>query len=363
MKVFIVTGEASGDLYGGFLTREMRALDPSIAVMGAGSSRMREAGAEILGDPTAFASIGFVEALAHFKHYRALFATLRRALEERRPDVVVLVDFPDFNLRLAPHVKRLGIPIVYYISPQLWAWRPGRIRRMAELVDRVLVIFPFERELYERRRVPVTFVGHPLFDVIAARPPAADLRAELGSPLIGLLPGSRMKQYRTLMPRMAEAAERIRAARPDARFVVAGAPTIPLDAPRPDGIPFLHDRTHDVLSSADQLLTASGTATVEAALYGVPMVVTYWVNPLAALLVRPLLKVDRFAMVNLLAGRDIVPELYQSKAKPKLMADAVLDMLRPERAAEVKAALAAVRDSLGGPGASRRAAEQVLAIL
>lgn len=359
MKVLIVTGEASGDLYGALLTRELRALDASVEVMASGSSRLREAGAEILGDPTAFASIGFIEALAHFKHYRALFATMRRALEERRPDVVVLVDFPDFNLRLAPHARRLGIPIVYYISPQLWAWRPGRMRQMAELVNRVLVIFPFERDLYERAGVPVTFVGHPLFDAIAARPKPADLRAEIGSPLIGLLPGSRMKQYGTLMPRMAEAAARIRAARPDARFVVAAAPTIPIDAPRPDGIPFLHDRTHDVLSSADQLLTASGTATVEAALYGVPMVVTYWVNPVAALLVRPLLKVDRFAMVNILAGREIVPELYQDKARPELMAEAVLDMLRPERAAEVKAALAAVRDSLGGPGASRRAAEEI----
>lgn len=366
LKLLIVTGEASGDLYGSLLSREIRALAPEATVLGAGSDRMRAAGVEILGDPTAFASIGFVEALSHLLHYKKLFSTLRTALEEHRPDALVLIDFPDFNLRLAPHAHRLGIPIIYYISPQVWAWRPGRIKQIRRWVKKMLVIFPFETRLYEEAGVPVGFVGHPMLDVIAGQDAPTDLRAELqvpsGATLIGLLPGSRMKQFRALLPRMTEAAGWIRETLPSARFVIAGARTIPADAPRPDTIPFLHDRTHDVFSSADAILTASGTATVEAALYGVPMVVTYWVHPLAALLGGLVLTVERYAMVNILAGREIVPELYQFKAKPARMAQEMLQMLKPERRETVRRDLAAVTRSLGGPGASRRAAEEILSI-
>jgi lipid-A-disaccharide synthase len=365
MKVLLVTGEASGDLYGSLVARELAALRPGVQLLGAGSARMREAGVRILGDPTAFASIGAVEALKNLGHYRALLRTLTEALAAERPDVLVLVDFPDFNLRLAPAAARLGIPIVYYISPQLWAWRYGRIRQIGRLVRKVLVIFPFEEELYRREGIPVRFVGHPMLDVVASRGRPADLRAELGvapgEPLVGLLPGSRLKQYRTLLPRMAEAARLAATERPRAAFVVAQAPTIPPEAGGAGGIPVARDRIHDVLGSADALLTASGTATVEAALYGVPMVVTYWVHPVAALTLGPLVRVPHYAMVNLLAGRRLVPELYQFRARPRLLAEALSELLQPDRREAIRWGLARVRDSLGGPGASRRAAEEILA--
>jgi lipid-A-disaccharide synthase len=365
-RILIVAGEASGDLYGAMLARALRARAPTADLVGAGSEQMRAAGVRILADPTTFASIGIVEALSHLRRFLDLRRTLQRALQQERPDVLVPIDFPDFNLPLAERAHGLGIPVVYYVSPTLWAWRPGRIHTIARVVRRMLVIFPFERELYERAGVPVTFVGHPLKDVVAERGPARDLRAELGigpeAPLVGLLPGSRLKQYETLLPRMSAAAALVRREWPRARFAIAQAHTIPPGTPAPDGIPVVRDRIHDVLSAADALLTASGTATVEAALYGVPMVVTYWVHPLAALTLGPLLRVRDYAMVNILAGRRIMPELYQFKARPALLAGALSALLPLERRATLRWHLSLVAEALGPPGASGRAADEILRV-
>lgn len=363
MRILIVTGEASSDLYGSLLARELRALRPDVQLDGAGSDRMAAQGVTIVDDPTKYASIGIVEAFKNFKHYRNLMRVLTERLATHRPDVVVLIDFPDFNLRFGPRAKALGIPVVYYISPQVWAWRESRVRDIAALVRKMLVIFPFEVEFYKKAGVDAEFVGHPLCDIVAERPGVKTLCTELGfypgAPVVGLLPGSRRKQFDTLGPMMVDAARLIERDVPNVKFVVAGARTISDEHLKSLGLPYVHDRTADVLETADAVITASGTATVEAALHGTPMVVTYWVNPVAAMLLGPFIKIDNYAMVNILAGRTIVPELYQKKATPENLARATVAILRGG-AAEMKKGLAEVKAKLGGPGAGRRAAEAIL---
>lgn len=363
MRVLIVTGEASSDLYGSLLARELRALRPDIEIDASGSDLMAAQGVTIVDDPTKYASIGIVEAVKNLKHYKNLMRVLTARLTTHRPDVVVLIDFPDFNLRFGPRAKELGIPVVYYISPQIWAWRPGRMKQIAALVRKMLVIFPFEADLYRKAGVDVEFVGHPLADIIAARPGVKTLAAELGfypgDPVVGLLPGSRRKQFDTLGPIMVEAARLIQRELPKTNFIVAGARTIDVERLRSLGLPYVQDRTADVLETADAAIIASGTATVEAALHGTPMVVTYWVNPVAAWILGPFIKIDTYAMVNILAGRTIVPELYQDKACPENLAGEILAILKGG-AADMKKALADVKARLGGPGASRRAAEAIL---
>lgn len=360
--LLLVAGETSGDLHGANLSRALRALDPSIRLVGAGGPRMREAGVELVDDTTAYATIGAVDAFRQMHRYLRLYRLLGSALLRWRPDACVLIDYPDFNLRFAGRAHDLGVPVIYYISPQVWAWRAGRIREIRQRVRKMLVIFDFEEAMYREHGVDAVFVGHPLLDRIPSERDRR-LRDELGvgsSPLLGLLPGSRPSQFRRLMPRMAEAARLIRAEIPEARFVVGCAPKIdPKPAMRP-GLDVVWNRTPEVMSAADLLITASGTATIEAAIHGTPMIVTYVLNPLMVAVAKRIVRVKNYAMVNLVAGREIMPELYQSKAKPELLAREAVAILREGRLPRMREELAEVRRRLGRPGASDRAAREVL---
>lgn len=369
--ILIVAGEASGDLHGANLARELRKREPGAVLIGAGGPRMREAGVDLLAETTRHAAVGIVEAFHHLHHYAKLYRLLQSALKSRRPDAVVLIDFPDFNLRLAERVHDHGIPVVYYISPQVWAWRPGRIKLIKRVVTRMVVILDFEEKLYRDAGVPVSFVGHPLLDALK-QVDRAGLRRELkveGGPLVGLLPGSRTKQFSSLFPILQKAAGRIAQEVPGARFVVACArginPKAALDRRAKSPVPFevVWDRTPEVLGSADLVITASGTATLEAALYGVPMIVTYKVSHLSALTLGPLIRVKNYALVNIVAGREVMPEYYQFRAKPDLIAKEAISILTDStRRESMRRELAEVRRKLGEPGASRRAAEQVLEV-
>jgi lipid-A-disaccharide synthase len=364
--VLIVAGETSGDIHGANLARALKQLDPSIRIVGAGGVHMREAGVEILVDPTAHATVGLVEAFQSMHRHARHFRLLQSALKTHRPDAAVLIDAPDFNLRFAERVVDHGIPVVYYVSPQIWAWRKGRIRTIKRLVRKMLVILDFEEKIYRDAGVDVTFVGHPLLD---ARKDVdrETVRQELGAPktLIGLLPGSRQKQFRSLFPIMKEAAELIGKEIPEARFVVACAPNINPKQALGQGLEVVWNRTPDVMAASDLLIVASGTSTLEAAIYGTPMIVTYKLNPVTAYLLGPLvwLNTKNFSLVNILAGKRIVPEYYQAKAKPKLLAREAVSILRGGRLPEMRRALDEVRRKLGAPGASRRAAEEVLKIV
>jgi lipid-A-disaccharide synthase len=289
------------------------------------------------------------------------------------PDVFVAVDFPDFNFRLAHAMRRLGVPVVYYISPQLWAWRPGRMKTMRQIADLVLVIFEFEERIYREAGVPVEWVGHPLLDVMPAATSKPALRAEIGArgdePVVALMPGSRQNEVREILPDLVAAAGRIRSRLPSARFVVARAPHLADDLllplaglANPAAIVF-DGRADDVLEVADVALLASGTVTVQAALHQCPMVVVYRLSSLTYRLGRPFVQVSTFAMANLVAGRTVVPELIQDQFVPERVAEEALRILTdPATASRVRSDLAEVRSRLGEHGASRRAASAVLGV-
>ena len=374
IKVMLSCGEASGDLYAGALTTEIRRLDPNADVFGLGGERLAAAGGRVAADYGGLAVTGLAEALPALPRYWATYRRLVAVARAERPGVFVAIDYPEFNFRLGASIAALGIPVVYYISPQVWAWRRGRLQTMKRFVTRALVIFPFEEVLYREADIPVAFVGHPLLDLAT---PVLDRdafrrehRLDPEAPTVAVLPGSRPNELRVILPDLVGAAERIAREVPSVQFVVARAPNLPdalfeplaalarvtLRAPC-----IVESQTDDALVAADVVLTASGTATIQTAIHERPMVVVYRLSPLTYWMGRRFVRVDAFGMVNLVAERQIVPEFLQEAFTPEVVAgEAVRFLTDASHAAETRAALRAVREKLGGPGASRRAAEQVL---
>jgi lipid-A-disaccharide synthase len=376
-RLLLSCGEASGDLYAGALTRELLAIDPSVQISGLGGPQFAAAGGTLVDDYRDIAVTGLTEALAKLPRSFEARRRLVAAAEAQRPDALILVDFPDFNFRLAPRIKRLGVPVLYYISPQIWAWRAGRMRTIRKIADRMLVIFPFEEPIYRDAGVPVEFVGHPLVDLATVSAPRGAFLSSRGlspaAPTVAILPGSRPNEVARILPDLAAAAARIRAAVPAVQFVVARAPHLDaalFDVAGPRGlaasapVAIVDGDTDTVVASADVALTASGTATVQTALHDTPMVIVYRVSPMSYRLLRRLVNVDAIGMVNLIAGEHIVPELVQDAFTPDAVAREAVSMLTdPQRAQRIRAGLATVRARLGGPGASRRAAEAVLRVV
>jgi len=369
-NVLISCGEPSGDLYAGALVDALRALDPGVMVRGLGGERLQAAGATLVGDYRGITVTGLVEALRVLPRSYALYRRLVNAARTERPDVFVAIDFPDFNFRVAGAMRRLGIPVVYYIPPQLWAWRSGRMRTLRALADRILVIFPFEPEIYREAGVPATFVGHPLVDLASASTSRQAFLSGLGldpdRPTLALLPGSRPNEIRQILATVVEALPRIHAGVPGVQFVLARAPRLAdeLFAPLAAStvrIAVVEREADDVLASADAVVTASGTATVQAAIHECPMVIVYRVAPLSYALGRRFVHVDTFGMVNLVAGRRVSPELIQDGFTAGAVADHAIHLLTDGAArARAVAALRDVKARLGGGGASQRAAEAVL---
>jgi len=374
-KLLIVAGEASGDGHGAALVRELLRQEPHLEVAGLGGPRMAAAGVELLQDVTRHAMIGVAGALADVSGLFRAYRRIVHRLSSERPDAIVLIDFPEFNLMVAKHARRVGVPVLYYASPQVWAWRPGRVRVIARRVRKMLCFFEFERELYERAGVDVTCVGHPLLDALGDKLDVSDraaVRRSLGLPesgtLIGLLPGSRRHEIEQVLPLLLKAGELIRRRRGDAAFVAA-----PADALGPErlrraargrrlDVATAPGRAHDVMLASDLLLVCSGTATLEAALFGTPMVVTYRPGVFSYALFGPLIRVRTFSLANIVAGRKIVPELYAIDATPRKVAGAALEILDGGLEA-MREELAVVRRKLGPPGASARAAAEILKLL
>jgi lipid-A-disaccharide synthase len=371
--VMISCGEPSGDVYAGALARELRRIKPATRIIGLGGERLREAGAELVGDYTGLAVTGLVEALRVLPRAWNMHRALVARAERERPDALVVIDFPDFNFRLAAALRRRGVPVVYYGCPQVWAWRPGRLRVLQRLVNRALVIFPFEESIYREAGIPVDFVGHPLLDLAEPSGSRADLFAEFGlaagAPTIALLPGSRPNELRQTLPILAAAVPMIAGQVPRAQFIVARAPNLaddllaPLRHIREPRITVVAGRTDAVLAAADVVVTASGTATVQTAIHERPMVIVYRLSPLTYRLGKRLVTLDTYGMVNLVAGERIVPELIQDGfTAAAVTAETVRYFADPAHAERTRAALRMVRARLGTPGASRRAAEHVLAV-
>jgi lipid-A-disaccharide synthase len=373
--IMMSAGEASGDLHGATVCRALKGLDPDVRILGMGGSRMAAAGAEILVDPTAHAGVGTSEVVGRIPSLFRAYRRLVRWLRTERPQALVVIDFPEFNLRLARQARRARIPVVYFIPPQLWAWRSGRIRQMASRVTRVLAVFPFERDLYESAHIRVEYVGHPLLDVVPADLDRSEARRRLGveaaATMVGLLPGSRREEIDNLLPAMLEAATRLAGASGRPRFLLALAPTVSRGmvdeiVGRAAGAPpvrIVSGLTHEVMAAADVLLIASGTATLEAALLGTPMVVCYRVSRLTEMVGRLLKQIPWISLPNIVAGRTAVPEILQAEVTGARLAAEAERLLEDGAVATAqRAAFKDIRSRLGEPGVGERAARAILKV-
>ena len=369
-KIFIIAGESSGDLHGANLVREIKKLLPDSAIHGIGGDRMKDQGVKLLFHCKDLAVVGLVEILASLRPIIRAVRETKKWLMRERPDLLILIDYPEFNLMMAKSAKRAGIPVFYYISPQIWAWREGRIKKIRSRVDKMAVILPFEKEFYKRHGMDVEFVGHPLLDIVKATYKREDFLKKLGldpnRPAIGILPGSRHGEISRLMPIMAETAHKIRSKRPDAQFLIPLAPDIEqhnLDLPKELDIKITKGCNYDTIAACNVILAASGTVTLEAGLLGIPSVVTYKISPLTQRLARLLIKVKYVSLVNIIANKEVFPEFIQDKARPESMAQAVLDLLRPQRAQQIRYELDKVRKRLGESGVASRAAKAAVTLI
>ena len=383
-ELLVVAVEASADLHGAAVLRELRALRPGLRAFGAGGPLLRAEGCETLVRAEDLSVMGIAEVLPAIPRIFGALRTLRRAAKERRPRAALLIDSPDFNLRLARKLRRLGIPVAYFIGPSVWAWRTYRVRQIARDVPRMLVILPFEADFYARHGVQAVYVGNPLADSFrlalpAASPsspatptPRADLRRALGldpaRPVLALLPGSRRQEVRRLWPALLGAARLLRERMPDLQLVVPVAPTVRREWLGTDlPVTLVAGRSPEVLAAADAAVVASGTATLEAALAQVPTVVVYRLSWLSWIVGRLLVRVRFVSLVNLLAGRLLVPELLQGHCTSGHIAESAVPLLTPGEARDAQLeGMRRIRADLapaGSQGAARRAAEEVAALL
>lgn len=368
-RLFLVAGEASGDLQGALLAHALKELEPGIELSGVGGARMAAEGVHLLARAEELGVTGLWEVVREIPKFRRLLARLGRHLERERPDGFVPIDYPDFNLRLAGRAHAAGIPVVYYISPQVWAWRRGRIATLKRLVRRMVVIFPFEEEIYRRAGVPVSYVGHPLADELRPRIDRGAMRRALGvaesETLVALLPGSRRGEIERILPVFCAVHSRL-ASKPALRWVLALAPgfseeEIPGGVRVDPAIAIRQGETREILSACDLALTASGTATLEAALLGTPMIVVYKMHPLSWFLARRLVRVPHVAMANLLAGERVVPEYLQGEANAGALSAEVLRWTGdPALRAVTREKLLAAAGRLRTGGAAGRAARVIL---
>lgn len=371
MRILIITGEASGDLHGANLAKALRALDPQVSMAGIGGAAMQAAGVQLVRDIGQFDIIGMVGPLALLSVARR-FLTMRRLFRSEPWDAVVFIDHPGLNLRYAYFAKAAGLRVLYYIAPQVWAWRPGRIHWIKRRVDHVMVILPFEKAIYDRAEIPCTFVGHPLLDAVSPQYDRARLKTQFGldqgGRVIGLLPGSRSGEVRALLPVILEAAAQLSRRDPKTQFILAQASTIPdnllqsLLRASPVPVMVMREQASEVMAVSDLVLVASGTATLQAAVVGTPMVLLYRTTAFTYWLARLLIRVQWIGLVNLVADRSVVPELIQSEAtSQRLYEEAVRILDNRSVYDEMKNNLKRVKAALGEPGASMRAAEVVLA--
>jgi len=373
-KILIVSGEPSGDLHASNLVKDLKALNGGIAFFGLGGSLSAQAGVELVFDMSGLALVGVAEVARRIFAVGDVYRKLLARVDAGRPDLAILVDYPGFNLRLAEELKKRSIPVVYYISPQVWAWGMGRIEVIKRCVDKLIVFFRFEGELYKRHGINAEFVGHPLLDTVKVTSKKGDTLERYGlskdKTTVALLPGSRRMEIKNLLPAMLSASKVIRWADSGTQFVVARHPDLPeeifteaISASRLDAAVASGD-TYNILAAADFAIVASGTATLETAMIGTPFVIVYKTHLLTYLVGKLAARTRWLGLVNNIAGKEIVPERLQFDATPRKIAEAALAIMQDEAAkAAMRKDLAAVAASLGSPGASLRAARSILPLL
>ncbi|MGE5558766.1 MAG: lipid-A-disaccharide synthase [Bacillota bacterium] len=364
-------GEISGDFYGARLAAALRILSPDLDLIGMGGGLMEKNGVKLIHNPLNHSVVGLVEALKAYPVFRKVLKKLLRALAEEKPDVLVLIDFPGFNMRLGRLANKLGVPVVYFISPSAWAWREKRARRVASWAKAVAAIFPFEAEVYRKAGANVTFVGHPLLDLVKPQRTKEEFCRTFGLDprrlILGLLPGSRMGEVEILLPIMLEALGLLKKKISSLQAVLPVAPGFDPDVAHAVidkyacKVTVVENASYDVMTAADFLIAASGTATLEAAILKAPMLIIYKVAPLTAILARLLLRIPFIGLPNIIAGRMVVPEILQERAQAGEIAEKAYEFLSsPQKREEQRKGLSEILPSLGGPGALKRTAELVL---
>jgi len=368
MKYMIIAGEASGDLHGSHLVKELKKLDPEGIFRGWGGNLMQQAGVELMAHYRDMAFMGFIEVLFHLGKIRNLFRTARKELVLFRPDVLILIDYPGFNLRMARYAKEQGIRVCYYISPKVWAWKSSRVKKIKKYVDQMFVIFPFEEEYYKRHRYQVYFEGNPLIDSISRFEGNMVSREEFmkrngldNRPLIGIIPGSRIQEVKRNLPVMLKMTEHY----PEFQFLVAGFPTLDRDMYANmicnRKVHLLFDQTREIMKFAKAAIVTSGTATLETALLKTPQVVCYRAHPLSYLMARMLVKIKHISLVNLIMQRTVVTELIQGDLNPERLKQE-MDLLLYD-AATIRRILddyETLASMLGEPGVSKRIASRII---
>ena len=370
----IVAGEASGDIYGADLVRQSHLLDPGLRFFGIGGVRMTEAGVVTLVDSADMAVMGLVEVISHFGVVTAAYKKLKRILQHDPPELLILIDYPGFNLRLAKVAKKAGVKVLYYISPKVWAWKASRVRAIAACVNHIAVIFPFEVPLYEKAGVSVTFVGHPLLDLVDVDMKRDDAAKSFGlnpsRKTVGLFPGSRRSEIERMLHTILESAKCLQVQFPDVQFVLPLASTLQDSDCLPQleaaGIPVLitRERIHDLIRACDAIVSVSGTVTLEVALIGTPMVIIYKLAPLSYMLAKQLVKIEHIGLCNIVAGETVVKELIQQAATPENISAEIEKILgNVLYANEIKQKLSAVRFQLKCGGASANVAKLIHSLL
>jgi lipid-A-disaccharide synthase len=367
-RAMIVTGEASGDLHGANLIRAAAEIDPDLGFFGIGGRRMADAGCDILFPGEDLAVMGLVEVLGHFPVIFRAFNRLKDILHgAHRPDVLILIDFPDFNLRLARQAQKAGVPVLYYVSPQVWAWRRGRVKKIARLVDRLAAIFPFEPEFYREHDIDVEYVGNPLLDEVRVSRSRETFLREHGldpaGAVVGLFPGSRRNELRYIFDTIVQSAEMVRREKPEVRFLLPVAPSLNPEffrerfAQTTLPVTLVQDNIYDTANACDAVITVSGTVTLQIALVATPMVILYKMAALTYAIGRRLVKVPFIGLANIVAGEGVVREFIQGGANPEEIAREVLSILDdPEYSGKIRRGLALVQDRMGEKGCSRRVA-------
>jgi lipid-A-disaccharide synthase len=373
-KILLVAGEVSGDLHGSYLVEAIQRLDPEVQFFGVGGEGLKRKGMKILYPAHSISVVGLTEVFTKLRSILKALRRLKKSLDQERPDLVILIDFPDFNLRLAKIAHRRGIPILYYISPQVWAWRSKRIQLIARLVKKMVVLFPFEVPLYEAAGVNVEWVGHPLLDIVKPTLPQERAFQQFGLDpkrrTIGLLPGSRIHEVERLLPPLLASAHLLQEEISDLQFIIPLAPGIPeaiLSSWMKNisvSVKVVEGFTYDVMNLSELLITASGTATLEGAILRKPMIIIYKVSFPSYWIGRALIRVDHIGLVNLVAEKEIAPELIQKDVNPQRIADEAFRILRdPILSRKMKESMGEVRQKLGEPGAVQRAAQIVVSLL
>ncbi len=373
-KILLVAGEVSGDLHGSHLVEAIQCIDPEIQFFGVGGEGLKRAGMRLLHHSQSLSVVGITEVFVKLRSILKALRALKGSLEREKPDLVILIDFPEFNLRLAKIAHRRGIPILYYISPQIWAWRPKRIKLISRVIRKMVVLFPFEVPLYEAAGVDVEWVGHPLLDIVKPTLPKEMAFQQFGLDpkrrTIGLLPGSRIREIERLLPPLLASAHLLQKEIPDLQFVIPLAPGIPkatlssqmknISVP----VKVVEGFTYDVMNLCELLITASGTATLEGAILGKPMIIIYKVSFPSYWVGRALIRVDHIGLVNLVVEKEIAPELIQKDVNPQRIADEAFRILKdPLLSRKMSESMGEVRQKLGEPGAAQRAARIVHSML